>query len=370
MSQASATSPTLSLDARYYTDPAYFQKECDGLFAKSWQFAGHQSLLQKTGDYFSFEIAGESLFCVKDRDGDIRTFYNVCQHRAHQLVSGTGSSKVITCPYHAWTYDLTGQFRAGPNTKSVEGFDGSKICLTSVRTEIFLGFIFVNLDDDAAPMDEWFPNVREELASFVPHWEELKPLEYVEIPENCNWKVSVENYSECYHCSLNHPTFSTGVVKPETYDIQPQGYCLRHTTECQNLDDMTYHIDTAKQNATDYSSWYLWPLFSFQVYPGNVINTYHWRALDADHVVVYRGWYTGGGHGEEVIHKLAIQDRQTTVEEDIHLVESVQRGLHSRGYRPGPLVVDPKSGVNSEHSVKALQSWMREAADHPEKQRP
>ena len=59
----------------------------------------------------------------------------------------------------------------------------------------------------------------------------------------CNWKVSIENYSECYHCSLNHQTFATGVVKPETYDIQPQGYCLRHTTECQNLDAMTYPID-------------------------------------------------------------------------------------------------------------------------------
>ena len=362
--------PTLSLDARYYTEPEIFKLETKTLLAKSWQFAGHCALLQKPGDYFSFEIAGESLFCVMNREGQINCFYNVCQHRAHQLVSGAGSSSVITCPYHAWTYDLQGQFRAGPNTKSVQGFDGSKICLTSVRCELFLGFIFVNLDPDAAPMDDWFPNVRAELETFVPHWQELTPLEYVEIPENCNWKVSVENYSECYHCSLNHPTFSTGVVKPETYDIQPQGYCLRHMTECQNLDDMTYPIDTSKAHSQDYSSWFLWPLFSFQVYPGNVINTYHWRAIDADHVVVYRGWYMGGGHTEEVIHKLAIQDRQTTVEEDIHLVESVQRGLHSKGYRPGPLVVDPSCGVNSEHSIKALQSWMRDAVDNPEAKRP
>ena len=358
--------PVHSLEARYYTDPAIFQIEQHHLFAKSWQFAGHQADLQNTGDYFAFDIAGESLFCVRGRDGTIRTFYNVCQHRAHQLVSGSGRSAVITCPYHAWTYDLEGQCRAGPNTKSVTGFDGSKICLTEVRTELFLGFIFVNLDPDAKPMDDWFPNVRQELESFVPHWQELRPYRSVEIPENCNWKVSIENYSECYHCSLNHPTFSTGVVKPETYDIQPQGLCLRHTTECQNLDDMTYPIDTTITHATDYSSWFLWPLFSFQVYPGNVINTYHWRALDENHVVVYRGWYLGGGHDEAVIDKLAIQDRQTTVEEDIHLVEAVQRGLHSRGYRPGPLVVDPSCGVNSEHSIKALQSWMRRAADFPD----
>ena len=65
------------------------------------------------------------------------------------------------------------------------------------------------------------------MRSFVPQIDRLKPLMWTETTEKCNWKVSVENYSECYHCSLNHPTFSQGVVKPETYDIQPQGYCLR-----------------------------------------------------------------------------------------------------------------------------------------------
>jgi len=355
--------PTRSLDARYYTDPAVFEAERTGLLARTWQFAGHASQLENPGDYFAFEMAGESLFCIKGRDGVIRTFYNVCQHRAHQLVSGAGSTRVVVCPYHAWTYELTGELRAAPNTKSVPGFDRSRVCLTEVATEVFLGFIFVNLDRDAAPMDAWFPGVREELMEWLPHWETLKPLEWVDIPENCNWKVSVENYSECYHCSLNHPTFATGVIRPETYDIQPQGHCLRHTTACQNLEAMTYEIDRTKPHAEEYSSWFLWPMFSFQVYPGNVLNTYHWRAVDAGHVVVWRGWYTEGGWDSEVIRRLAVQDRATTVEEDIHLVESVQRGLRSRGYRPGPLVVDPGCGVNSEHSIMHLQSWMREAVD-------
>ena len=127
---------------------------------------------------------------------------------------------------------------------------------------------------------------------------------------------------------------------------------------------MTYPIDLdANEHAGDYSSWYLWPLFSFQVYPGNVLNTYHWRAISTEEVILWRGWYTIGGIKSDVIDKLAIQDRDTTVEEDIHLVESVQRGLNSRGYRPGPLVLDPNCGVNSEHSIRALQEWMREAVD-------
>ena len=357
------STPTLSLAAKYYTDPEVFKLETNGVLARTWQFAGHASQLQETGDYFTFEMAGESLFYIKGRDGEIRTFYNVCQHRAHQLVSGQGQTRVVVCPYHAWTYELTGELRAGPNIKAVEGFDKSSICLTSVRTEVFLGFIFVNLDNDAKPMDEWFPNVRTELESYIPHWDTLAPLEWVEIPENCNWKVSVENYSECYHCTLNHPTFSTGVVRPETYDIQPQGYCLRHTTECNSMDAMTYDINSGFDKNDEYSSWFLWPMFSFQVYPGNLLNTYHWRAMDADHVVVWRGWYSVGGAENDIVRQMAIQDRETTVAEDIGLVESVQRGLKSRGYVPGPLVVDPKCGVNSEHSILTLQRWMKEAVD-------
>ena len=245
--------PVRSLEARYYTDPSIFEMERTGLLSKSWQFAGHSSQLEKTGDYFTFDLAGESLFCIKGRDGVIRTFYNVCQHRAHQLVSGEGTAHVVVCPYHAWTYDLSGQLRSGPNVKSVPGFDRSKIYLTEVRCEIFLGFIFVNLDPQATEMNDWFPNVRREIEAFIPNWAELKSLEWVEIPEKCNWKVSVENYSECYHCSLNHPTFSTGVIKPQTYDIQPQGYCLRHTTECNRLDRMTYDINSGFANNDQYS---------------------------------------------------------------------------------------------------------------------
>ncbi len=354
--------PVRTLAARYYTDPGIYTREMDGLLSRTWHFAGHASLVARPGDYFTFEIAGQSLFCVRGRDDGVRAFYNVCQHRAHELVSGEGNCKVVVCPYHAWSYELDGALRSGPNIKVVPGFDRSDICLTQVRIEDFHGFLFANLDPGAGPMDEWFPGVREELGQFVPHIAGLKPLEWVEIAEACNWKVSVENYSECYHCAINHPTFSTGVVRPETYDIQPQGYCLRHTTKCQNLERMSYPVDlAANQHAGDYSSWFLWPMFSFQVYPGNVLNTYHWRPEGPERCKVWRGWYTADGVDSDVIRRLAIQDRATTVEEDIRIVESVQRGLKSQGYRPGPLVLDPNCGVNSEHSIQRLQQWMREA---------
>ena len=88
-----------------------------------------------------------------------------------------------------------------------------------------------------------------------------------------------------------------------------------------------------------------------------------WGGGEEEEGVVGRGGYCGGGEEKEMVRQMAVQDRKTTVAEDIGLVESVQRGLKSRGYVPGPLVVDPKCGVNSEHSILTLQRWMKEAVD-------
>ena len=354
-----------TLDPAYYTSDAIYQQECAGLFMRAWQYAGHASQAPNTGDYFTFEIAGQRLFCIRNYDNVLLTFYNVCPHCAYELVKGHGHcDKAIVCPYHAWTYRFDGSLLRGPNSEVIPVQARATICLTSVHTQEFCGFIFVNLDDEAEPMDVWFPEVETQLRDFVPKIDTLKPIETISVSEKCNWKVSVENYSECYHCRINHRTFATGVIKPETYDIQPQGYCLRHTTECQNLDQMSYPIDLgANGHAGDYSSWFLWPTFSFQIYPGNVLNTYHWQPTGVEAVRLTRGWFTVGGAESRTIRDLAVQDRETTVEEDIHLVESQQRGFRNRGYRPGPLVIDPAGGVNSEHSIQVLQQWMREGCE-------
>ena len=353
-----------ALDARYYTDPELFARERDKIFHRTWQFAGHVSQIERPGDYFTFELGGQNLFTIRASDGAVRTFFNVCMHRAHELVQGSGSTKLIVCPYHAWTYELDGRLRRAPNQAKVDGFDGSKICLTEAQTEIFCGFIFVNLDSDAAPMAAWFPNVEKELREYVPNIDRLKTVKINEIEERCNWKVAVENYNECYHCALCHPTFSKGVVDPKSYNVTPRDHCLRHTTVAANLDRLTYPIDPdANAHATDYSSWFLWPMFSFQVYPGNVLNTYWWRPRSVGHTAVYRGWHTEDGVRHDSVLDLAQQDLDTTVAEDLKLVESVQRGLGSLGYRPGPLIIDRDQGVNSEHSIQALKHWTLEALE-------
>lgn len=352
-----------ALEAKYYTSPDLFEKERSSLQSKTWLFACHESEIPNEGDYYAFELCGENLFVIRGKDGQERTFYNVCQHRAHQLVKRKGNCRLIICPYHSWTYELEGKLRSGPNLNAVQNLDRDGIKLQQVKTENFHGFIFVNFDANASGMDEWFPGVRETLAEYVPDLPLLKPMQWIEIPEKCNWKTSVENHSECYHCQINHRAFSKGVIDPSTYDIQPQGYCLRHTTQMNKFEAMTYDVDLSIPHATDYTTFLLWPMFAFQVYPGNMLNTYHWRPHDVDHCTVWRGWFSINGEFDEVIDKLAVQDRATTVAEDIRLVESVGRGLKSRGYKPGPLVVDPACGVNSEHSIMHLHRWFREAIE-------
>jgi len=356
--------PATALAARYYTDPAIYEREKRAIHFRTWQYACHQSEIAQPGDYVAFDICGQGLFALRDRAGDIRVFHNVCMHRGHELVEGSGNARVLRCPYHAWAYELDGRLRAAPNAEKVPGFDLSAICLTGAKVEVFCGFVFVNLDPEAKPMGDWYPELEHQLRAYVPAIDSLRPVLTNAVSEACNWKVSVENYNECYHCRVTHPTFSTGVVDPNAYDIRPQGHCLRHTTVAANLERMTYPVDlSASEHAGQYSSWFLWPGFSFQVYPGSLLNTYLWRHDAVGSVDVYRTWFTAEGAPSGTIERLARQDLDTTVAEDVRIVNAVQRGLGNIGYRPGPLVIDPAFGVNSEHSTRTLIDWTLEALD-------
>ena len=374
--------PIRALAPRCYVDGDHHALEMDKVFARTWQYACHEAEVAERNAYRTFRIGDQGLFVVRDGEGRLRAFYNVCRHRAHELLHGEGRVRLITCPYHAWSYDLGGRLVRAPNSDRTPGFDASGIRLTEVRLESFCGFLFVNLDPGAAPMAEWYPGVEEELRAFVPGIGGLRPLLARSVEEDCNWKVSVENYSECYHCRVAHPTFTKGVVDPDDYNVMARGHCLMHSAKCVPPERMSYEIgpSSGMEGATagtkdaaaggggdacaaEYRSWFLWPAFSFQVYPGGVLNTYLWRPGGTEKVTVHRGWYTAEGVREEVVERLAQQDLDTTVAEDVRLVNSVQRGLKSRGYAPGPLVLDPDFGVNSEHSIRTLNEWLLQALE-------
>ena len=100
------------------------------IFAKSWQYVGHVSEFKKAGDYITTEIVGKPIFVTLGNDGEIRAFYNVCSHRAAKLVEGEGNKRIITCPYHAWSYRLDGSLNRAPNMQGVENFNASRLLLT------------------------------------------------------------------------------------------------------------------------------------------------------------------------------------------------------------------------------------------------
>jgi phenylpropionate dioxygenase-like ring-hydroxylating dioxygenase large terminal subunit len=132
--------PIRALDASYYTDPAAFERDKRQILFRTWQYAGHVSQVEKPGDFFAFSICDQNLFTLRGADGVVRSFFNVCMHRAHRLVQDSGNKRVLVCPYHAWTYELDGRLRKAPNDDKVPGFDRSKICLMLTRVPWRTGF--------------------------------------------------------------------------------------------------------------------------------------------------------------------------------------------------------------------------------------
>lgn len=357
MSSIELIEQTKALSADIFTDPERYKQVKDRILDRSWHYICHQTRVPETGDYYAFELLGQDLFVIRDARGEIRCFYNVCQHRGHLLVQYTGRTKTLVCPYHAWAYALDGQLKGAPNAKHTPGFDKSSICLTSVRVEIYLGFVFVNLDMNAKSMREVFPGVEEAVLDFVPDMMARVFADEHSVNENCNWLVAVENYNECYHCHHCHKSFSAGVVDPKTYDIRPfgDGRVLRHRAEGAKGYGAWY--DTSQ---SPYCSFFLYPCFSLQIYPNGLVNTYYWRPLNVSDTEVHRGWFTFDGVVDDPLQQVIDLDRETTFAEDLALVRSVQRGLNSKGYSPGPLIVSPDFGINSEHSIAALHRWVLE----------
>lgn len=351
----------MGLPAQYFTDPEIFRRAKENIFFRTWQYACHASELPAVGDFISFSIGDQNVFVIRNGAGELGAFYNVCQHRGHRLVGDRGRSKgnhqTIVCPYHAWCYELDGKLRGAPNSEVVPGFDRRNIRLASIRLEGFLGLVFINLDADARPLDECYPEVRAEILSVCPHIETLSLAHEHAVNEGCNWLVAVENYNECYHCKTAHADFTRGVIDPATYNIAPfgAGHCLRHTSQATTSDQSWYDV-----SGSDYASFYLWPAASLQIFPGGVVNSYHWRPLAVDDTEVHRRWYAKDGAITPTLQKIIDLDRTTTFAEDLRLVRNVQRGVTSRGYTPGPLIIDPNGGANSELAIATLHGWVRD----------
>ncbi|MBT3557770.1 MAG: aromatic ring-hydroxylating dioxygenase subunit alpha [Rhodospirillales bacterium] len=344
-----------AIPGHYYFDPDIYSREFPAIFFKTWLYAGHVSTLANPGDYMVRDVGDQSVIILRDRGDTLRGYHNVCQHRAHRLLEGEGRIKtLLSCPYHAWAYDFSGELIRIPGEDVGVGIDKSGICLSTVRIEEFLGFIFFNLDTNATPLASQLTGMNDEFRSFCAEPEKLKRAYTKTYEVKANWKNVIENYSECYHCPPAHPTLAQNALDMTDYRIEVRGAYHHHNSG--NRGDMQgYDINIGDSpRADEFGGWYLYPGVSFEFYPGGKLTVFHNVPDGPEKTIQNIEWYLGADTPTE--EEQAVIDFVDVVRrEDFPLVESVQRGLHSQGYGRGRFAIDKDRTYLSEHAVHDLQ---------------
>lgn len=344
-----------TLPGHFYYEPAIFAHEMEAIFYRTWQLAGHVGQLAEAGDYITCEVGDESLVVLRDRGGGLRAFYNVCQHRAHRLLEGEGRLKsVITCPYHAWCYGLDGALRAARNSEQVAGFDKTQLSLRPVRVEALCGFVYVNLDPDAPALGEGLRDFEREFLSFDPRPERLLRAYRKVIDVRANWKNVIENYAECYHCPNAHRSLATAALDMQSYRIQVhEAYHVHSSGNCGADQGYGFSADEGPRGG-DFASWLVWPNVVFEYYPGGKLTLFHNKPVGPERTLQVIEWYLPQAE-PSAMEQEVIDFVDVVRQEDIPIVESVQRGLHSRGYGQGRFMVDAEGTGMSEHAVHDFQ---------------
>jgi len=310
-----------TMPARFYTSKEVYELEKDAIFYKTWHYAGHVSQVSEKGSYFTTSIHEQNLFVTRGRDDELRCFYNVCAHRGHELVSGSGKKNVITCPYHAWAFDFDGQLVSARNSENVAGFNKCDFSLKSVRLEVFCGMIMVNIDPDAIPFAEQFDGLEEEIRTYMPSVDTLEFAQRDTFDVASNWKILVDNFLECYHCAPAHKDF-VDLVSFEPGDVD-----------------------------FGYAGFFVWPNFTIWIYPGEAnLSVLQMNPTQPSQTVEYQDWFTSAGVLTPQLKEAAVYQKDVLQPEDIGLCESVQR-----------VIVDHGKTELSEHAVHHFQVMVMDA---------
>ena len=341
---------SFTLPARYYTDPAFFAWENESIFAHTWNYAGHLSHLRAAGDYLTCDVGGQNILVMRGKEGALRAFYNVCQHRAHELVKGRGNAKVLVCPYHAWTYRPNGQLRSARGSENLPHFDKDAFCLKQVRVETLAGFVFVNLDPDAISLKEQSGNLEAEIRAYCPEIDSLVLAKTMTYDLAGNWKNSVDNFLECYHCHVAHSDFCD-LIDMASYRSICHDIYSSHCGRSRLADSKAYKYSDGDR-AREFGAWLLWPNLSIEVFPGAPnVNIFHHVPTGPETTRhVFEFYFQSATPTPEQEDAIRYID-EILQAEDIALVESVQRGLNSKGYNQGRFIVDEGRTDMSEHAV-------------------
>jgi choline monooxygenase len=339
-----------TLPPHWFADARVLDVERDILFRRTWQLLGPLAEQVSTpGDFLAVAVAGVPVVLVRDLDGELRGYVNVCRHRGHEVAQGCGNRKTLQCLYHGWTYNLDGTLRAVPRAEREEGFDRSQFPLLPVAVGQWGPFVFVNLDADAEPFERRFAELIERATGHGLDFGTSRVVEVLEMNVASNWKVYVTNTADCYHCPTIHPSFSAN------HEVGLEDY----VTEAG--DSYVYHLSRVRgDDAGSVPDWHMysvWPNWSFA--SGNTPGSLVIRSLEAvaaDHTrsttwfcadpsLTTDDWAQGDKDNLEMIYG-----------EDARACESVQRGWSSGlPAEGGPLI------VHAEHAVIDFQRRMRDA---------
>lgn len=346
-------------DGTFYFDESIYQAEIRQIFGRNWLYFCHQSQIPNAGDYIVGDTAGQSVYVIRSKAGQVLGFFNVCQHRAHQLLQGSGNLRnVMRCPYHSWVYDIEGNLRGAPKAECVAGFSKEAVKLSPIAVEVIGGFVFVNLDSSAVPLSSAIPHFGQKLLQMCPEAPELKYVKRQDFEIHANWKVVVENFLENYHSFFSGPAHGqlSDIIDQDTYASTIEGKVIEFLGKGGKAEKLPYELHEARKftgRNMGFQIVFLWPNVAFVLLPG------------ANMMLVFLVNPTGSETTAEPLLYFGLDenmDRGTEAAvdwfnnhlgpEDVGLVESVQRGVHSLGYKRGRLMVDPmQAAAWSEHFI-------------------
>ena len=326
-----------TLPYEWYVDPAVLRLEQERVFARSWHYAARLDQVAEPGRLTTAWAGTLPLVVARARDGVLRAFVNVCRHRGHMLCDGDAARETIQCPYHAWTYGLDGTLRSAPRADREPGFDTSALGLVPAAVDTWGPFVFVCPDPDASPLADYLGELPELLAAGGLDVGALRFHARAESDEYaCNWKVCVENYLECYHCSVAHPSLVKALdVSPDAYALETRGTLASQYGPPRNGGGGIYDATGAIERAQFHL-----------LFPGTVINVMPGRPnlsigpvvpRTAERTYRFLDYFVGPDVDDEwLAGYLALDDR--VGEEDRALVEGVQRGIASGALEAGVLL--------------------------------
>ncbi|NMM43445.1 Rieske 2Fe-2S domain-containing protein [Rhodospirillaceae bacterium KN72] len=352
-------SQSLSLRKEAYIDPKWFDADQRHIIAKTWQWVCHIEKLRDAGMYVTAYIAGQPIAVVRGRDGVLRAFYNVCKHRAHELLSGEGRTSTIVCPYHAWVYKLDGSLARARHTEHLIDFAPDEICLDEIQVEEFCGFVFINLDPTAPSLKAQSGDLESEILHWAPDIGNLTFGHRLSYDIKSNWKNVVDNFLECYHCPVSHKDFCT-LVDMDSYKVTTHGIYSSHMADAGQGTNSAY--DVSKATVRTHAVWWLWPNTCLMRYPGRssmiVLNII---PAGPDRTLETYDFFLETPDADDM-EKEAIRYLDEVLQvEDINLVESVQRGMNTPAFDQGRIVDDPAGSGQSEHALHHFHGLVLDA---------